>query len=506
MGSYTDITRRWLERRFRYMRRGVYIPHQPIYGLNNPNQQEIHVPILARTFQILRLLNRIEFVTLLDVGAGEGLLPHLGRDLFGARAMASDISLEACRRAREIFGLESIALNAPWLPFADATFDVVVCSEVVEHVEQPVEVLLEVARVARKAIVVTTDEIYFDPEERDRELFERGGLPHVETCMFLPEDFETLYGPCDERWLHFRGAPPAEPIAVADAIRWIETAVREPVLAPDGEGIALLKVLDPAARRAARFAERDLLERLLATKVAETAVGGGPHAGDETVWPGTLQVAVCPRTRQPLALRGERLVAAGYAYPVVGGVPDLFVGEERPAAGEDAGGGVRRREVAELRAKLALPDWAGRRAWDFSAREDRRGWKANSELAPRPGPGHGFHWRSQGEDPWVVGPRIDLDPGDLGLVEIRMRIHHPGFARDGGLGQLYWLAEDAFGFSEDATLRFPVINDGAVHTYRLRPQQSERWPRDGLVLAFRLDPANGPCEIDLCSFRLVPAG
>ncbi|MEZ4385601.1 MAG: class I SAM-dependent methyltransferase [Nannocystaceae bacterium] len=92
----------------------------------------------------------------LEVGCGEGrLADHLLRryprperfaacDLEDARAPGIDPAID--------FQIASIYD----LPFADASFDLVVCCEVLEHLERPAEGLAELARVSGGAVLLST--------------------------------------------------------------------------------------------------------------------------------------------------------------------------------------------------------------------------------------------------------------------------------------------------------------------------------------------------------------
>jgi ubiquinone/menaquinone biosynthesis C-methylase UbiE/uncharacterized protein YbaR (Trm112 family) len=77
----------------------------------------------------------------------------------GASVVTSDISLGAARRARERaarygFELEVVVADATRLPFADGTFNVVYVHDGLHHLEQPLEALGEMARVASNAVSV----------------------------------------------------------------------------------------------------------------------------------------------------------------------------------------------------------------------------------------------------------------------------------------------------------------------------------------------------------------
>ena len=52
-----------------------------------------------------------------------------------------------------------VEADGQFLPFADATFDYVICSHVLEHVEDPAQLISELKRVARRGYIETPSEI-----------------------------------------------------------------------------------------------------------------------------------------------------------------------------------------------------------------------------------------------------------------------------------------------------------------------------------------------------------
>ncbi|MCH7564850.1 MAG: class I SAM-dependent methyltransferase, partial [Gemmatimonadetes bacterium] len=81
---------------------------------------------------------------ILDVGDTDGLLlKHLGKTGIGCNLSPATI------RNIESNGIEARLGDAHCLPFEDDAFDVVFCFETLEHVENPHNVLVELARVCR---------------------------------------------------------------------------------------------------------------------------------------------------------------------------------------------------------------------------------------------------------------------------------------------------------------------------------------------------------------------
>lgn len=154
--SYTKKTKAWLDRRFRESdRNGVYKAHNPIYGfLKNPDRVTC-AENYSRVYQIMTALSKFRFKTLLDVGGAEGYYLFIARQIFGVKVRNCDLSLEACKRAKEIFGIESDFCDAHYLPYKNGQFDIVICSETLEHVKDQKRVIGELLRVAKKAVVVS---------------------------------------------------------------------------------------------------------------------------------------------------------------------------------------------------------------------------------------------------------------------------------------------------------------------------------------------------------------
>jgi ubiquinone/menaquinone biosynthesis C-methylase UbiE len=84
--------------------------------------------------------------TILDVGCGDGtLMTHLGGNCVGI-----DVSEEALRSARANSGAEVVLASASALPFRDGSFDLVICTEVLEHIDDMEAAIGQLVSVAKQ--------------------------------------------------------------------------------------------------------------------------------------------------------------------------------------------------------------------------------------------------------------------------------------------------------------------------------------------------------------------
>ncbi len=121
---------------------------------------------------------------ILDVGAGDGKMTAL------LGCVGIDNEPEAVRLAQEQ-GANVMLGDAYRIPFPSETFDVVLMADALEHLERPVEGLLEARRVLTRALYITTPPKRADGKLTDKFHYQEwtpGGLQElVEACGFVLE-------------------------------------------------------------------------------------------------------------------------------------------------------------------------------------------------------------------------------------------------------------------------------------------------------------------------------
>jgi len=133
----------------------------PEYEIERPSgTPPFHAWLLAERFRrgTSQLAGLLDGGTALAVCGGSGMdAEFLARA--GARTINADLSVGAARRARERarrhgFELETVVADTEALPFPDESIDVVFVHDGLHHVQRPLAALVEMARVARRAVSV----------------------------------------------------------------------------------------------------------------------------------------------------------------------------------------------------------------------------------------------------------------------------------------------------------------------------------------------------------------
>jgi ubiquinone/menaquinone biosynthesis C-methylase UbiE len=125
------------------------------YGSQNPVVKRL----MARFHGTLEeLFTQAAPTSLLDVGCGEGVLTHQWAEQVDGRVVGIDLDdpqLHEQWKDRQAPNLEYRVMKAENLPFGDDEFDLAAAIEVLEHVPDPAHTVAEMARVARRHVLVS---------------------------------------------------------------------------------------------------------------------------------------------------------------------------------------------------------------------------------------------------------------------------------------------------------------------------------------------------------------
>ncbi len=185
MDNYTDKTKPFLEERFGETVEGVYFSHQPIYGYRSKYSASSNISRYMITKSILNAVNEYSFKTFVDIGGAEGYTAFVVRQLFNVSVMSTDLSENACRMAKEIFNIDAQACDIHKLPFQNNQFDIVLCSETIEHVTDYKLAIKELLRITKNVLIITVP--HESPEEVEANI--RNNVPHGHIHYF---DTQTL--------------------------------------------------------------------------------------------------------------------------------------------------------------------------------------------------------------------------------------------------------------------------------------------------------------------------
>ena len=168
----------------KYEKHGAY--H---WGMISRDLRHHHLFTAARYELCLRMMGDIRGRKVLDFGCGDGALTGLlykrGAQVTGVDTNELGISLARQKFVEHQFKGEFIT-DSSALP--DNTFDLCVCCEVIEHVDQPDLLLVEIARVLKPSgIAIISTPIRFTESPLDHE--------HVKE--FFPSEFRQL---CETRF------------------------------------------------------------------------------------------------------------------------------------------------------------------------------------------------------------------------------------------------------------------------------------------------------------------
>ncbi len=206
MDEYTRDTQAWLNQRFtKTDSNGVYIAHQPIYGFRGGPSEPNVISRYARFYGIIHWINRCRFESFLDVGGAEGYQAAFVKRIYHPKRVVSvDLSEPACQRAHQLYQLDTRVADIHDLPFTDNSFDLVLCSETIEHVTDPARALRELIRVAKRCLIVTTP--YEHRSSHLTKAHNSSVIPHGHINQFSESDLKSWLGP-ETKFDHLRYRP-----------------------------------------------------------------------------------------------------------------------------------------------------------------------------------------------------------------------------------------------------------------------------------------------------------
>lgn len=125
------------------------------YRSKNPVKRALIRRFVARVDELLRRAGAVESV--LEIGVGEGFLSgflasrHPGVKFSGVDLSSRDLEL----LKRKFPAIETYCANIYDLGAVPAKFDLVICAEVLEHLDEPKRALAQIKRLAPRRVILT---------------------------------------------------------------------------------------------------------------------------------------------------------------------------------------------------------------------------------------------------------------------------------------------------------------------------------------------------------------
>lgn len=410
-GAVEDRTRAWLDANVRAGVSAARRAAEPRFADDGtPLRMSQHDFLsLQRKLKLLRWLDALQFESCIDIGSGIEWYPAFVGRRYGVPAYYSDFVHTMNLPTGAGMGRldHAVTMNVARLPFVDGAFDVVLSSEVLEHLVRPLEAIAELRRIARKYVVLTSLEALSATRWQRMLAHHRvdSRQPHVERNFFLLPEIHALFGPgTHTENLEDDMALPASafaPSTVREAAygaltereRVVDALVRSigrgghdagtlgllVVKAQDGHVPAPPSAADDPARARWLLETTAALEKQALARLAATTDGEPPPAAlDRPVAPELLARLCCPDCRASLAPRPGALdcTGCGRRFQTEYGVPILYPREPAvddgvaAAAARLAGGDPQRRELLEqlghkLRRNELPPSRLRRAVWEL---------------------------------------------------------------------------------------------------------------------------------------------
>jgi hypothetical protein len=200
--SVEERTQAWLEETLDPGIAGDAASHVPVYAPDGTPQHMSRTQFgrLRRKLKIFRWLERLDFNSFIDVASGWEHYPYLVRRRYGIDAVYYSDMVHRMNLPLDgpLFGKldHAVTVRLPRLPFRDRAFDVVLCSEVLEHLVRPIESLAELWRITARYLIVTSLEA-LSVNQWQRLLSHWSvdtSQPHVERNFFVLRELQALLG------------------------------------------------------------------------------------------------------------------------------------------------------------------------------------------------------------------------------------------------------------------------------------------------------------------------
>ena len=153
------------------------------YAVGRTQKKSWQYRVKRRTQEAIESINQFysnNIESILDIGAAEGLmLSQLKRNYPQAKCVGLEYSQELINLNQDK-NIEIIQGDAHQLPFKDNSFDIIIATAIIEHLDNPSQALKEAHRVLKKEglIIITTPDPFFD---KAAELFTKENFSHQET-------------------------------------------------------------------------------------------------------------------------------------------------------------------------------------------------------------------------------------------------------------------------------------------------------------------------------------
>lgn len=115
--------------------------------------------ILIKNFysSLISLVKSLKPETILDAGCGEGFtMDTLSKNRIAERIEGVEYSKESIILGKKLFPNLTFRQGTVYkLPYKDNSFDLIICTEVLEHLEESAKALREMLRVSKKYLIVS---------------------------------------------------------------------------------------------------------------------------------------------------------------------------------------------------------------------------------------------------------------------------------------------------------------------------------------------------------------